>query len=315
MLRGYRGFIAKIAGLALITFAAYGFYSVVSWKSVALEQDAAQRTDIHRQNAEERIKWVCSSRASDTLCIEQTRQTQRENEREEQDLAAQRVTAWWTNVMGVAALIGIALSAVGIWLVKTTFDETRKANEIARMSQRPWLDAEIVVDGIAKSENGYVLRIIIHIKNLGLSPAIRLKCIIDGVFWHEVLSGDTAEISNYLPKVNDFVRRAVDRVEAAQKMLGQDGFTIFPNEKTIVHVEEEISAPSHVSFGYVGGAWLVVGLRYHFTGGEGRTLRVFNVRSFGLPCENGFDLIGDYNDTFTDTKAKIVAWETGGYAK
>lgn len=45
--------------------------------------------------------------------------------------------------MGIAALIGMALSAVGIFLVYTTFNETRKANEIAADTAKRQLQAYI----------------------------------------------------------------------------------------------------------------------------------------------------------------------------
>ncbi|MBK6491889.1 MAG: hypothetical protein IPF97_09430 [Sphingomonadales bacterium] len=121
-------------------------YATLSWHSTALENEATQRTEIHRQNAEDRIKWVCGSSITSPDCIAEARQSQRENEREEQDLAAQKVTAWWTKIMGVAALIGMGLSAVGVWLVKTTFDETRRSNEIALASAAHQFSADLKVE-------------------------------------------------------------------------------------------------------------------------------------------------------------------------
>jgi hypothetical protein len=46
-------------------------------------------------------------------------------------------------IMGIAALIGMGLSAIGVWLVKTTFEETRKANSIARESMERQLRAYV----------------------------------------------------------------------------------------------------------------------------------------------------------------------------
>lgn len=55
----------------------------------------------------------------------------RDNRRDYDDLVAQRKSALWTAIMGMAALIGMALSAIGVFLVKQTFDETRRTNRIA----------------------------------------------------------------------------------------------------------------------------------------------------------------------------------------
>ena len=49
--------------------------------------------------------------------------------------------------MGIAALIGMGLSLVGVALVWTTFRETRKANEIAKADERPWLNFAPGIDG------------------------------------------------------------------------------------------------------------------------------------------------------------------------
>ncbi|MBK7285185.1 MAG: hypothetical protein IPI83_13320 [Sphingomonadales bacterium] len=146
MSRSGWGKFAKIAGLTLLICVGYGLYATLSWHSTALENEATQRTEIHRQNAEDRIKWVCGSSITSPDCIAEARQSQRENEREEQDLAAQKVTAWWTKIMGVAALIGMGLSAVGVWLVKTTFDETRRSNEIALASAAHQFSADLKVE-------------------------------------------------------------------------------------------------------------------------------------------------------------------------
>lgn len=64
-------------------------------------------------------------------CVEQAAKEAREYERNEQDLVAQRQSALWGFIMAVAAVIGMGLSAVGVFLVWTTFNETRKANDIA----------------------------------------------------------------------------------------------------------------------------------------------------------------------------------------
>ena len=49
-----------------------------------------------------------------------------------EDLKAQQSMARWTQYMGVAAIAGVFLSFIGIGLVYTTFDETRKGNKIAQ---------------------------------------------------------------------------------------------------------------------------------------------------------------------------------------
>ncbi|MGF7171522.1 hypothetical protein FHS91_003222 [Sphingobium xanthum] len=56
----------------------------------------------------------------------------RANERDEQDLVAQKRSALWAYIMGAAAVIGMCLSVVGVYLVYTTFQATREANKIGQ---------------------------------------------------------------------------------------------------------------------------------------------------------------------------------------
>jgi hypothetical protein len=181
--------VAKVAGLAtLAVLAIFGLRQLQAYGD-ELEQYAAYRSDVHRQNAEYRIERVCPTAPSKVDCINEARQTKRENQREEQDLAAQKVTAWWTQVMGIAALIGMGLSAVGVWLVKTTFDETRKSNAIAQrallIENRPWLVVNSIntesvdVVSIETADNvkiGIVVRFEYEFENIGKIPASHFIC-------------------------------------------------------------------------------------------------------------------------------------------
>src|SRR5688572_3570219 len=45
----------------------------------------------------------------------------RDYEHEQADLVAQRTAALWTSIMGFAAVVGVGLSVVGVYLVWTTF--------------------------------------------------------------------------------------------------------------------------------------------------------------------------------------------------
>lgn len=174
MLERNRRTILTIAGVATLTFATVGIFSSLTWHSAALENEATNRSNIHRQNAHNRIEWVCPTAISQIDCIAETNQAARENEREEQDLAAQKITAWWTKVMGIAALIGMALSAVGVWLIKTTFDETRRGNEIAAAAAGSEYGASFdIIGGHVRIEAGMIF-VRFRVKNTGKSPAHRV---------------------------------------------------------------------------------------------------------------------------------------------
>lgn len=223
-------------------------------------------------------------------------------------------TKWgvWVGVIGSSLLLWqIALTRQAVEDTGEATEAMRKANEIARDAQRPWLDAKIELHGIAKSERGYVLRIELLVENVGGTPANHLAYDFDGWFYEDLkderpFSGETRS------RVASQIALAVKRVVESGAKPEPDGLTVFPRSTALVHVETEIFAKERDGFAPL--AWLVVGLRYFFAGGEGITVKVFNVRSFGLPNETGFDSVGEYGHTFTDTNAKIVVWESGGYA-
>ena len=136
MFRGYRNIIATVAGLAIVASAIFLLIRDLSTVDSAYRHSAANASIKYQADANSNIKERCLSATAfaEEDCTAKAYEAAREGQRKEQDLAAQNITAWWTKIMGIAALIGMALSAVGVWLVKTTFDETRKANEIAKMA-------------------------------------------------------------------------------------------------------------------------------------------------------------------------------------
>lgn len=107
-------------------------------QQAAHEQEAKQRSADYAKYAADQIKQTCVWTGSPPLeqarCIKgavaEYRLKTRDNQREYEDLAAQRTSAPWTGIMGLAAVIGMALSAIGVALVYTTFNETRLTNRI-----------------------------------------------------------------------------------------------------------------------------------------------------------------------------------------
>lgn len=105
-----------------------------------------------------------------------------DNRRDYANLVAQRSSALWAKIMGIAALIGMGLSLVGVVLVWTTFRETRKANEIAReigeAQVRAYLSLDVFWEGYGDPN---VLNFKYSIHNSGQSPArnvaIEIFCV------------------------------------------------------------------------------------------------------------------------------------------
>ena len=87
------------------------------------------------------------------------------------DLVAQRSSALWAKIMGIAALIGMGLSLLGVVLVAITFRETRKANGIASGSQRAWIDIEPKISINAADPDNIDISAISQFTNVGKTVA------------------------------------------------------------------------------------------------------------------------------------------------
>lgn len=99
-------------------------------------QQAADQTAKHKRWAKNEMRSGCPSFAnlSEAQCTYQATQAAQESERAEYDLYAQRTSALWAAVMAFAALLGIGLSGVGVYLVWTTFQETKRGADLAKSS-------------------------------------------------------------------------------------------------------------------------------------------------------------------------------------
>lgn len=292
----------------------YGLRQERTYEQEARQAHADQTENGCYQIAQTKVQSATVKEADGKPCTpDEKAKQENDNRRDYADLVAQRSSALWAKIMGIAALIGMGLSLVGVALVWTTFRETRKANDISRASQRPWLDAEIKLHGISKVASGYALRIEVVIENVGSTPANHVRCSVDGFFLHDIIGKTPFQFGDSRKETNRAIKQAVSRITSANDLCERDGLTIFPKASEPLYLEEVITVNSQET-DVNAVAWLVVGLRYFLGHREANTIRVFIVKSFGLPNETGFDTIGDYGDTYTDTRAKIEAWERGGCA-
>lgn len=129
---------ALIAALVLAALTVSGAVLYGLSQQIAYDQEAQDRIADYAKHSREQIARACFAfpGLNQVECVSQAYQKsspeRREYERRELDLVAQQKMALWTAVMGVAAMIGMALSAVGVWLVWTTFRETRRQAQIAQ---------------------------------------------------------------------------------------------------------------------------------------------------------------------------------------
>lgn len=192
MLRGGRGKRTKTGLIFGVIVSVVIAALIVGWglaKSAEYQRKADYQTAEYAAYTYEKVGHECVglTRVNQAECVAKATNERRANEREEQDLVAQRQSALWAYIMGAAAVIGMGLSVVGVVLVYTTFHETRKANEIAtRVSAaelRPYLFVEkVTISDFQEldepdeygdvSKKGPIFgRVTIHLRNFGKVPA------------------------------------------------------------------------------------------------------------------------------------------------
>jgi hypothetical protein len=156
----------------------------------AIEYNQATRhTEYYSKQAKDQIALDCGALVGRAFsdCARQINNAAREQQRDEYDLYSQKTMALWTAVMGGMAVVGVFLSVLGVYLIWTTFretkrtaDEAREANRITREGQRPWIDfSHHEVRGIKNSviegrRDGESIGVILHYRSSGVRPAAGL---------------------------------------------------------------------------------------------------------------------------------------------
>lgn len=112
-------------------------------------------------------------------CVEQAVRSSREDKRDEQDLSAQRQMAKWAFWLLLVTASQMPLSALGLYLLLRTIwqgqDALTHARETTAIEMRPWIDFTIDVWKIDKSEEGFRFSFTVKLRNLGKTPALRVR--------------------------------------------------------------------------------------------------------------------------------------------
>lgn len=128
----HSAWIAGFGGAAaLISFLIYGFVQQAGYN----QYSQSQATNYAAHAAEEQKQACVGTPSSELTKCRAKAQAEYDLKanagyRDYSDLIAQRKSALWAMIMGIAALIGMILSAIGVILVKRTFDETQRTNRI-----------------------------------------------------------------------------------------------------------------------------------------------------------------------------------------
>lgn len=189
------GLIASFAVASLFVVIVVQLARVGQWE---IDYDAASNAASYAADAKNDIAAECrglTAQARDD-CEDKINDPARANQRDEYDLAAQQTMALWTAIMGGMAVVGVALSGVGVYLIWRTWGATNEAASNSRKTLDRYIYRERAIlrcghatyqclDDTPLSE-GFQVAIINH----GPSPA-ELESVeweyLDGPVWPERL--------------------------------------------------------------------------------------------------------------------------------
>ena len=149
----------------MVTVLGYGLL-----ESAKYERQANDNSHEYAKYTSDKVAEACVgiARIEKVVCLNEAIDAQHEYETNQQDLAAQKTSALWAYIMGAAAVIGMALSAVGVWLIKATFDETQRTAQIAQNNLDAYRDLE-AGRLAAKFEWGWAGQVSVKWHNFGSS--------------------------------------------------------------------------------------------------------------------------------------------------
>jgi hypothetical protein len=171
--------LAWATGGILILLAAtggiYGITQQIGYQKAA-EDHAQEYARYAREKAEQPCRVLPPLKLPECLANAQREQENdaREKRREYADLVAQQKSALWTNIMGLAAITGMILSVIGVWLIYATFRETKRTADEAKRSadafiaaERGWLKSNVEIFGVL--DNPTVIKMVFRASVKGKS--------------------------------------------------------------------------------------------------------------------------------------------------
>jgi len=163
-----------VGGILLVTFCVLG--TVLIWASsehgpqpVASSYEASK----YHVSAQNRIQSNCAGLegVSFSECLIDIEQSERESHNAQKDVRAQRYMAIWAFIMAYAAIVTMGVTTAGLSWIKATFDETRRAANIAdrvgKKQTRAYIGFECGEITTADDE----ITVHIPLRNAGQSPA------------------------------------------------------------------------------------------------------------------------------------------------
>lgn len=144
--------IGLIAGIIIAVILAAAFIGWGLLETAKYQRQADNNSHNYSEYTRNKIANTCVGlpHLEKTKCSYEATDKQREYRTNQRDLVAQKTSALWAYIMGAAAVIGMGLSVIGVFLVWTTFQEAHRQANIAEMalseerearkqSNRPWV--------------------------------------------------------------------------------------------------------------------------------------------------------------------------------
>ena len=184
--------IAIGVGLAAIS---YGISKQIEYNRNANQYSAEYASHTYYP---ERYACLLLPLQNQSNCIAKATDAARNYDRAEQDLVAQKTSALWAFLMGSGAIVGLILSAIGIFLVWTTFNATKESNIIAReigeAQTRAYIDVVSVDVTFAKLfDDAYIPFVKINLRNSGTSPAMYCRWNAKFMYWSKEIQNNAVE--------------------------------------------------------------------------------------------------------------------------
>lgn len=212
------------AGLALFGFCALVFYA--GYGSGKIDNRVEHHTSEYASGTQSRLAQACPDTKSEGFynCVAEVVLATNEDQRDEDDLAAQSEMARWAFwMLGITTLTTI-ITGTGVYFVAQTLNATsetltemRASNQIMRDEQRAWMtyDREL---GCTLHVNEQSMRLEYNGKmmNWGKSPAFSVRTQLKVI---------TCDFFNYHGQLNEFTNDLISKAEKIQTKV-----SIFPHE-------------------------------------------------------------------------------------
>lgn len=111
----------------IVSVVTLGFLVFIGIQQLVDRSDATRNAAVYAANTKNQIAAECVTPAEYEKCSLQIELASEGSQRDEYDLYSQKTMALWTTVMGIMAVMGVGLSALGVYLIWHTWEATREA--------------------------------------------------------------------------------------------------------------------------------------------------------------------------------------------